>query len=111
MFMVFCLGLLLSMTSAYTVRVFTRTTEDANTYFGNQSKVRQIIGSINLISLLGIILWGFINLSWYIPIVLFLIVSFVVGYIFGRDRLFLFYSIQPLIDILSFGILIFLWFN
>ena len=111
MFVIFCLGLLLSMTSAYTVRVFTRTAEATNTYFGNQSKVRQVIGSINLISLLGIILWGFVNLSWYIPIIVFLVVSFVVGYIFGRERLFLFYSIQPFIDILSFGILVYLWFN
>ena len=106
----------MSYTSAYTVRVYTRkdifnSDELSNIYFRNQSFLRQIIGSLNLVSLIGIMLWGFVNLSWYIPIILFFTLSFLLGIIFGKSRLTLFYKIQPILDILSFCSLIYLWIN
>ena len=106
----------MSYSSAYTVRVYTRkdifnSDETSNIYFRSQSLLRQIIGSLNVVSLIGIMLWGFINLSWYIPIVLFFVLSFFIGFIFGKSRLNLFYRIQPILDALSFCCLIYLWIN
>ena len=106
----------MSYTSAYTVRVYTRkdifsSDETSNIYFRSQSLLRQIISSLNLFSLIGIMFWGFVNLSWYIPIILFFVLSFLIGIIFGKGRLTLFYRIQPILDTLSFCSLIYLWIN
>ena len=106
----------MSYTSAYTVRVYTRkdifsSDESSNIYFRSQSLLRKIISSLNLVSLIGIMLWGFVNLSWYIPIILFFVLSFLIGIIFGKSRLNLFYRIQPMLDIFSFCSLIYLWIN
>ena len=106
----------MSYTSAYTVRVYTRkdifsSDESSNIYFRSQSLLRQIIGSLNLVSLIGIMFWGFVNLSWYYPIILFFALSFLIGYVFGKSRLTLFYKTQPILDILSFCSLIYLWIN
>ena len=106
----------MSYTSVYTVRVYTRkdifnSDELSNIYLRKQSFLRQIISSLNLVSLIGIMLWGFINLSWYIPIILFFALSFILGIIFGKSRLTLFYKAQPILDILSFCSLIYLWIN
>ena len=114
MIIVFCTAFFMSYTSAYTVRVYTRkdifnSNASSNIYYRDQSFLRKIIGSLNLVSLIGIMLWGFINLSWYIPVILFFVLSFLLGIIFGKSRLTLFYRIQPILDILSFCSLIYLW--
>ena len=106
----------MSYTSAYTVRVYTRkdifsSDESSNIYFRSQSLLRKIISSLNLVSLIGIMLWGFANLSWYIPVILFFVFNFLIGIIFGKNRLTLFYRIQPILDTLSFISLIYLWIN
>jgi ABC-type polysaccharide/polyol phosphate export permease len=106
----------MSYTSAYTVRVYTRkdifsSDESSNIYFRSQTLLRQIMSSLNLVSLMGIMLWGFVNLFWHIPIILFFILSFLIGIIFGKSRLTLFYRIQPILDTLSFCSLIYLWIN
>ena len=116
MIIIFCIAFFMSYTSAYTVRVYTRkdifsSDESSNIYFRSQSLLRKIISSLNLVSLIGIMLWGFVNLSWYIPIILFFVLSFLIGIIFGKSRLNLFYRIQPMLDILSFCSLIYLWIN
>ena len=106
----------MSYTSAYTVRVYTRrdifsSDESSNIYLKSQSLTRQIIGSINLVSLTGIMLWGFVNLSWYIPIILFFVLSFFIGIVLGKSKLTLFYRTQLILDTLSFCSLIYLWIN
>ena len=106
----------MSYTSAYTVRVYTRkdifnSDESTNIYLRCQSLPRQIISTLNLVSLMGIMLWGFVNLSWYIPIIFFFVLSFFIGIIFGKSRLILFYKIQPILDFFSFCSLIYLWIN
>ena len=116
MIIIFCIAFFMSYTSVYTVRVYTRkdifnSDETSNIYLRSQSLLRQIIGSLNLVSLIGIMLWGFINLSWYIPIIIFFALSFLLGIIFGKSRLTLFYRIQPILDTLSFCSLIYLWIN
>ena len=106
----------ISYTSAYTVRIYTRkdifgSNETSNVYFRSQSLLREIIGSINLVSLMGIMLWGFVNLSWYIPIILFFVLSFFIGIVLGKSKLNLFYRTQLILDTLSFCSLIYLWIN
>jgi len=76
-----------------------------------QGFFRDIVGTLGFIAILGAIIWGFVNLPWWLVVLSFLGISFfLVPVVFGnRERLPLLIAAQPLFDIVCIVLVAILW--
>jgi ABC-type transport system involved in Fe-S cluster assembly fused permease/ATPase subunit len=98
------------LTSGYTNRVIARE-ENGIEILNTQNIFRSITGTIGFFALIAVIIWGFINLTWWWVVLAFLGVSlFIVPVLFGgRERISIMLGIQPVFDIVCIGLAIYLW--
>ena len=96
-------GIFLGVLTSYSITVAARGgIEDRN-------PVTIIIGFISMISLFAIVIWGFFEFSWWVPIVSFIGLSLVVGPMVGRQSWAVFYKASPFTGLLTIGLTIAAW--
>ncbi|MEZ8077917.1 hypothetical protein ACED27_23175 [Vibrio sp. FF112] len=69
-----------------------------------------IINFLAMISTFALIVWGFMNATWWMVILAFLVFSFVVGALVSRERWALFFSLIPITGSVAVVINGYLWF-
>ncbi len=77
----------------------------------NSNLFKVIISFASTIASLSIIVWGFLNLEWWIPIVALIGMSFFAVLLVNKQRYAFFYAISLIIDIILIGLSVFIWFN
>jgi hypothetical protein len=65
----------------------------------------------SMISTFAIIIWGFINLKWWIPLAGFVVISLFVGVIVGRSTWPLFYKAIPITGLITIVVTGYAWFS
>lgn len=103
-------GLSTGLTSSYTTRVMTRSGLDGDVV-DTYGLFRVTAGAFGFFAVLAILAWGFVNLPWWWVVLAFLGVSLaVVPLAFGgRGRIPVMVAIQPVLDVASIGIAVYLW--
>jgi len=97
--------------SGYTTRVWLRVTQ-VDVLVSQGGAYRQIVGALSFPALLGALIWGFIYLTWWWVILIFLGVSiFVVPLVVTSDSAGLMFGIQPLFDTICIVLTAYLWFS
>jgi len=75
------------------------------------SLIKVIISFIATIASWSVVIWGFLNLEWWIPIVTLLGMSFPAGFLVNNQRYGFFVAISFLTDIILIGLSLFIWFS
>jgi hypothetical protein len=65
----------------------------------------------SMISTLAIVVWGFINLQWWITLTGFVVISLFVGVIVGRSSWPMFYQAMPITGVLTIAITGYVWLS
>jgi putative effector of murein hydrolase len=99
----FVAAIVLAILSAQITRVSARGGMDRSTI------IRALLGSAMVIVAFSLFVWGFVSLSWYWPIVAFLLGSIVGGFSVTRSTWPHLYLAQPIIELLVIGIGCLLW--
>lgn len=68
-----------------------------------------IINSGSLISVLAIIVWGFMNFTWWVIPLAFIVVSLIVGAIVTRLAWGSFYLAMPVTGLVTIGVTVMAW--
>lgn len=68
------------------------------------------INFASMISTFAIMIWGFVNLHWWIPLVGFIVISTLVGVIVDRSTWLIFYRAIPLTGLMTIAINGYAWF-
>ena len=71
--------------------------------------IRLIINTASLISVFAVIVWGFMNLAWWVTIFAFIIISLIVGAIVTRLTWALIYQVMPVTGLVTVGITVAAW--
>jgi hypothetical protein len=101
--LIYILGLFLGLLGSRTLTVAGRGGVD-------QTKPTAIILSfVAMISTFVFIVWGFLELAWFIPILTFLFGSLIVGMLVRGDALVSLFRILPVLNIATIGFLV--WFG
>ncbi|WP_281222106.1 hypothetical protein [Photobacterium sanguinicancri] len=69
-----------------------------------------VITFLSMISTFSLIIWGFMNLNWWIPIVAFLGISILQAFLMGRTRFIFFYAIAPILGLITIALASYIWF-
>jgi hypothetical protein len=77
----------------------------------NSNLFKVIISFVSTIASWSVVVWGFLNLEWWIPIVTLLGMSFPAAFLVNNQRYAFFYAISLIIDIILIGLSTFIWFN
>lgn len=75
----------------------------------NLNPVLIVIDFFGIVAAIALIVWGFINLSWYWPIVAFVVISLLVGVIVRRSTWPYFYRAMPVTSILTVAAAVYCW--
>jgi cell division protein FtsW (lipid II flippase) len=98
-------GLFLGLLTSYASTVANRGgIEHSNIIFA-------IIGFVAMLAIPAIVIWGFFNFSWWVPIVSFIGLSLVVGPVVGRQSWLFFFKISPLTGLITIAITGYAWFG
>ena len=101
-FAALCLGLI----SGYTTRVATR-----GSSLMSPGIFRAVMGGLAFLALISLFVWGFVNLDWYWVIGGFLGISLVIVPLsVNRTTFVLCYTAQPLMDVGTVTMAVWLWF-
>tara|TARA_Y100000782_G_scaffold112480_1_gene142790 strand:- start:894 stop:1214 length:321 start_codon:yes stop_codon:yes gene_type:complete len=65
----------------------------------------------SMISTFAIIVWGFLNLQWWIPLAGFIVISLFVGVIVGRSTWPVFYQAIPITGVITIAVTGYAWFS
>ena len=77
----------------------------------NSNLFKVIISFVSTIASWSVVVWGFLNLEWWIPIVTLIGMSFPAAFLVNNQRYAFFYAISLIIDIILIGLSTFIWFN
>lgn len=69
-----------------------------------------IINTGSLIASVAIFIWGFMNFVWWVTLLVFFVLSFVIGFIVSRSNWFFFYQAIPVTGIITMSIAGAAWF-
>ena len=73
--------------------------------------LKVIVSFIGAIASWSVVVWGFLNLEWWIPIVTLLGMSFPAGFLVNAQRYSFFVAISLVTDIIIIGLSAFIWFS
>lgn len=95
--------------SGYTTRVWLRVIH-VETLVSQGGLYRQIVGSLSFVAMLAALVWGFVFLTWWWVILIFLGVSiFLIPLVVTRDSAGFMLGIQPLFDTICIVLTVYLW--
>ena len=107
MILLFFIALTISYTSIY-VNIILNRNLTGQQYLIDRSNVRRYLSYLNILSFVGILLWGF-SLGWFVPIISIIISGLTVGVLYDKLQLGLLYiKIQVFFDIIPLILLMML---
>lgn len=94
--------------SGYTTRVASRGLGGS---ILSQNAFKVISGVLGLLSLIAVVVWGFINIEWYWVVGSFLLISaIIVPMLMNKSTFSLWFLVQPILDITCICGACYLWF-
>jgi len=96
--------------SSYTTTVLSRGGESIAA-LDRQGAIRSILGFAGMAATFAVVIWGFMNLTWWWVVLVFLAVAlFIIPRLVSRSTLPLMTVMQPILDIICISITAYLWF-
>lgn len=103
--LLFFLGMFFGQHCGYTLRV-----EMRGDYPVVQNKIQNLITTLTFPSWILIMIWGFVNMKWYIVILTFLLIALILTpIIFKKERLFIIFKYKTITEVALLLCVILIW--
>ncbi len=77
--------------------------------FAANNKLQHLLSIIAGAAYTSVIIWGFLNLKWYVALLLFIGFSIGMGFVVNRSTIKNFLMVKPIIEVITITTAIFIW--